>query len=94
MELVRTASSNDVDLAAAASTGFSRIERAKHLEFADRINARIGLDRQIRTTVRDIRTVNRKGILAAASTVDRDLNNIRLAVRVRRSDVNLIGKIR
>ena len=93
MELIRTAACNDIDLTAAAPSGFGRIERTQDLEFADRVNARVCLDRQIRSAVSNIRTVNRKGILTAAGAVDRDLDRIRLPIGIRRTDVHLIGKI-
>ncbi len=84
---------DNVDLAAAAASGFSRIKRSQNAKLADRINARIGLNGDIRTAVGHVSTIYREGILARTSSVDRDVDGVRLAVWIGRTDVYLIGKI-
>ena len=60
---------SEFDLAAAASTRFSRVQRAKYLEFTDRVKTRICLDRDIRSAVGNVCAVNSEGVLARTSSV-------------------------
>src|SRR6185436_11374517 len=81
------------DLTTAASSGLCRVERSQDFELTDRVDTRICLDREIRSAVSNIGTIDGEGILTRASSVDRDLNGVRLALRISRTDINLIGKI-
>src|SRR6185436_5244845 len=64
VKFVRTAAGNDVHLTAAAAARFRGKKRPKDLEFTDRVDAWVCLDRYIRPAVGNVRAVDRIGVLA------------------------------
>src|SRR5439155_22524899 len=84
---------DDVDLPAAAATGFSRKQAAQNLEFTDGINVRIRLDRDIRPAIGNVGAIHGESILTASCAIDRNVNGVGLTARIGGAHVDLVSEV-
>src|SRR6476469_3459121 len=93
MESVASRSRYDVNQAAACTAGLCRIKRTQNVELANRVDAWVCLNRDVRATVGNVCAINTECVLRTARTVDRDVDGVCLTGWVSGAYIDLVSKV-